>query len=189
MGLKQVNFKQISIGSIGLNKFVWARIENIPAEVTEVDLYLYRVYHKDFYYQGGMPSFDIMIAPQEVMTEKVDDQSLVVMDNIKLPEEDWRTMPPELMVKYFVKTLKIDRQKFGNGPLCMQLGLVSFGVSAHWTWEAVSIEFPNFASLPQLDWKQKIIPLNEPPLKGIGKTTEDKTKSNLPPYLREAPRD
>ena len=105
----------------------------------------------------GTPlSLDIMIAPQAGMTEEIWDTSLVVAESLKWPPTGYQQIEKEKMVKQHVASFKIDREKFGNGPLTMHVVLKVYGGpwKSGWTWEAVSIEFPNFAYVPPLERKQ-----------------------------------
>ena len=52
----------------------WARIENIPANVESLDLYLYHAYLANF--NMVINEFLITIAPQKVMTDAIWDPSL-----------------------------------------------------------------------------------------------------------------
>ena len=68
------------------------------------------------------------------------------------------------MIKQYVTTVEINREKIGYVPLCMHAAFKCHGGDwkRGWTFEAISVEFPACSHVPKLDKSQKISPQNEP---------------------------
>ena len=119
----------------------WARIENIPKNVSEVDLYFYHVYEP---YCNITCSLEIRVAPQKVMTDAIWDKSFEVIKTIDFPVEDWKKMPKDKLHKQFISRVSIDRTgKYEGEKLCMHAVLKAHGGGwkSGYIFEAFSIEF------------------------------------------------
>ena len=75
-------------------------------------------------------------------------------------------MPKDKMIKQRIATVKIDRTKFGDVPLCVHAVFLSSGGpwKSGWTFEAIAVEFSEMSNVPRLDRSDKITPQREPPV-------------------------
>lgn len=74
----------------------WARIENIPKNTKEVDIFLYHTYLLNFYMESDI---EIMLAPQKTMTTAIWDPSFKVVKTVQFPMPGWQKQPKEKMIK------------------------------------------------------------------------------------------
>jgi hypothetical protein len=68
-------------------------------------------------------------------------------------------MPRDEIIKQFIATININRDKYGNVPICMHAVFKSHGGpwKSGWTFEAISIEFFERCHPPLLDRSLKTV--------------------------------